>query len=76
VWVDLVPKKAGFRRLFPPDHPARLTLEAQPDMVSEEADAGDRGKGPPAQGARAPLEGGRPACGPALGDVPEGGTPR
>jgi len=34
--VDLLPKKAGFRRLFPPNHPARLALEAQPDAVSEE----------------------------------------
>ncbi|MGP8019212.1 MAG: hypothetical protein ACLPP2_07785 [Thermoplasmata archaeon] len=34
--VDLLPKKAGFRHLFPPDHPARLALEAQPDAVTEE----------------------------------------
>ena len=34
--VDLLPKKAGFRRLFPPDHQARLALEAQPDTVTDE----------------------------------------
>ena len=34
--VDLTPSKAGFRRLFPPDHPARLAIEAQPDTLSEE----------------------------------------
>lgn len=34
--VDLVPRKAGFRRLFAPDHPARLAIEAQPDRLSEE----------------------------------------
>lgn len=34
--VDLLPKKDGFRRLFPPEHPARLALEAQPDSVTEE----------------------------------------
>jgi hypothetical protein len=35
--VDLLPKKAGFRRLFPnPSHPARLCLEAQPDTISDE----------------------------------------
>jgi hypothetical protein len=37
VTVDLLPKKAGFRRLFPdPSHPARLCLEVQPDTISEE----------------------------------------
>jgi hypothetical protein len=36
VTVELLPKKAGFRQLFPPDHPARLALEAQPDTISEE----------------------------------------
>jgi hypothetical protein len=36
VTVDLLPKKAGFGRLFPPDHPARLAIEAQPDAISEE----------------------------------------
>ncbi len=36
VTVDLLPKKDGFRRLFPPEAPARLALEAQPDTVSEE----------------------------------------
>ncbi|MGA7846337.1 MAG: hypothetical protein WCB18_04515 [Thermoplasmata archaeon] len=34
--VDLLPKKAGFRRIFPPDHLARLALEAQPDTVTDE----------------------------------------
>jgi hypothetical protein len=35
--VDLLPKKAGFRRLFPdPSHPARLCLEAQPDTISDD----------------------------------------
>lgn len=34
--VDLLPKKEGFRRLFAPDHPARLALESQPDTISEE----------------------------------------
>ncbi len=34
--VDLLPKKDGFRRIFPPEHPARLALEAQPDSVTEE----------------------------------------
>ncbi len=34
--VDLTPAKAGFRSLFPADHPARLALEAQPDAVTEE----------------------------------------
>lgn len=33
--VELLEKKAGFRRLFPPDHPARLVLEAQPDALTE-----------------------------------------
>jgi hypothetical protein len=27
--------KEGFRRLLPPDHPARLALEAQPDHIPE-----------------------------------------
>jgi hypothetical protein len=34
--VDLLPKKAGFRRLFPPDALARRALEAQPDTVNDE----------------------------------------
>jgi len=35
--VDLLPKKDGFRRLFPdPNAPARLCLEAQPDTISDE----------------------------------------
>ncbi len=34
--VDLLPKKDGFRRLFPPEHPARLALEAQPDSLTDE----------------------------------------
>ncbi len=32
---SLVTAKEGFRRLFLPDHPARLALEAQPDGVTE-----------------------------------------
>jgi hypothetical protein len=36
VTIDLIPKKAGFRLLFPPEHPARLALEAQPDVISDE----------------------------------------
>jgi len=36
VTVDLLPAKAGFRRLFSPEAPARLALEAQPDTVTEE----------------------------------------
>lgn len=34
--MDLLTTKCGFRRLFPPDHPARLCLEAQPDSISED----------------------------------------
>ncbi len=35
VRVDLTAAKAGFRALFPPGHPARLALDAQPDVVDE-----------------------------------------
>jgi hypothetical protein len=33
--VDLLRAKEGFRLLLPPDHPARLALEAQPDHIPE-----------------------------------------
>lgn len=34
--VDLLPKKDGFRQLFPAAHPARLALESQPDAMTDE----------------------------------------
>ena len=36
MWVDLRLAKDGFARLFPPGHPARRVLDAQPDEVPEE----------------------------------------
>ena len=35
VRVDLTAAKAGFRALFPPGHPARLALDAQPDEIDK-----------------------------------------
>ncbi len=34
--IELRGAKAGFRRMFPPTHPARLAIEAEPDRVSDE----------------------------------------
>ena len=33
--VLLTPAKEGFRRLFPPAHPARLAIEELPDVIDD-----------------------------------------